>query len=187
VAGNATLIAFLTSAIGTNVANLPIGATSSGGTFRFVNGVPVVTSTSHGPVFAERAQTLGAGRVLVGASVNQFNFKVVRGADLNNIQLNFIHANADFAGCDSVYGTDCSKMGAPTLEHEFIQLRLALDLNVRSTVFVLTYGLGDWLDIGVAVPLVSTSLRGTSEAQVVPFGATGAAEDLLGAGRHPGP
>jgi hypothetical protein len=185
VEGNATLIAFLTSAIGTNVANLPIGATSSGRTFSFVDGVPVATSTSHGPVFAERAQTLGAGRVLVGASINQFNFKAVRGADLHDLQLNFTHANADFAGCDSIYGADCSKMGAPTLENDFIQLRLALDLNVRSTVFVLTYGLMDWLDVGVAVPLVSTSLRGTSEAQVFPFGGTSAAHFFAGTSTNP--
>ena len=185
VEGNATLIAFLTSAIGTNVASLPIGATSSGRTFSFVDGVPVATSTSHGPVFAERAQTLGAGRVLVGASINQFNFKTVRGSDLNDLQLNFTHANANFAGCDSIYGADCSKMGAPTLENDFIQLRLALDLNVRSTVFVLTYGLMDWLDVGVAVPLVSTSLRGTSEAQVFPFGGTSAAHFFAGTSTNP--
>jgi len=185
VAGNATLISFLTSAIGTNVANLPIGATSSGRTFSFVGGVPVATSTSHGPVFAERAQTLGAGRVLVGVSVNQFNFKAVRGADLNNLQLNFTHANVNFAGCDTIYRADCSKMGAPTLENDFIQLRLSLALNVRSTVFVLTYGLRDWLDIGVAVPLVSTSLRGTSEAQVVPFGGPTAAHFFAGTPSNP--
>lgn len=185
VAGNATLISFLTSAIGTNVANLPIGATSSGRTFSFVGGVPVATSTSHGPVFAERAQTLGAGRVLVGVSVNQFNFKAVRGADLNDLQLNFTHANVNFAGCDSIYRADCSKMGAPTLENDFIQLHLALNLNVRSTVFVLTYGLRDWLDVGVAVPLVSTSLRGTSEAQVVPFGGPTAAHFFAGTPSNP--
>ena len=156
--------------------------TVAGATLR---GRPVATSTSHGPVFAERAQTLGAGRVLVGASVNQFHFKAVRGTDLGSLQLNFTHANTDFAGCDSIYGADCSKMGAPTLENEFIQLRLALDLDVRSTVFVLTYGLLDWVDVGVAVPLVSTSLRGNSEAQVVPFGGTSAAHFFGGTPTNP--
>lgn len=185
VGGNATLISFLTAAIGGNVANLPIGATSSGQTFQFVGGAPVATSTSHGPVFAERAQTLGLGRVLVGATVNTFHFKSVRGVDLHDIELNFTHANVDFPACDSIYSADCSKMGAPTLENDFIQLKLGLDLNVTSTVFVLTYGLRDWLDVGVAVPLVSTTLRGTSDAQVVPFGGPTAAHFFAGTSSNP--
>lgn len=170
VEGNATLISFLTNAIGSNVANLPVSATSSGRTFRFEGGVPVATSTSSGPIFAERAQTMGKGRVLVGANVSQFNFATVRGVDLSDIELNFSHANADFPGCDTVFGGDCTLQGIPRLENDFIQLALNIDLNVRSTLFVLSYGLLDWVDIGVAVPIVSTSLTGTSEAQVVPFG-----------------
>jgi hypothetical protein len=173
VAGNGTLIAFLESAISSNVANLPISATSGGQTFQFVGGVPVATSASHGPVFAERAQTLGQGRVLVGVSANSFHFKSVRGVDLHDIELNFTHENVTdsvFPGCDSIYGTSCDQMGVPTLENDFIQFNLDLDLNVTSYVFALTYGLRDWLDVGVAVPVNTTWLRGTSNAQVVPFG-----------------
>jgi hypothetical protein len=62
VSENGSLIAFITGAVATSVGNLPIGATSGGTTFRFEAGVPVKTSTSAGPIFAERAQTLGKGR-----------------------------------------------------------------------------------------------------------------------------
>src|SRR5215210_3398759 len=41
VAGNATVISFITSSIGGNVPNIPVGATSSGSTFRLERGVPV--------------------------------------------------------------------------------------------------------------------------------------------------
>ncbi len=185
VSGNGTLIAFLSSAIGTNVANLPISSTSSGRTYRFEGGIPVATSTSAGPVFAERAQTLGKGRVLVGATVNTFRFNSVRGVGLDNVQLNFTHENVDFAGCDTVFNGDCSLMGIPGLENEFITLDVALDLDVRSTVFVMTYGLTDFLDIGVAVPIISTSLRGSSQAQVVPFGGTSATHFFAGTPQSP--
>ncbi len=185
VESNATLISFLTNAIGANIANLPISATSSGRTFRFEGGVPVSTSTSPGPIFAERAQTLGRGRVLVGASVNVFNFTALRGVSLDNIQLNFTHVNADFPGCDAVFGGDCTLVGIPTLENEVIQLDLAVDLHVRSTLFVLSYGLLDWVDIGVAIPVISTSLKGTSEAQVVPFGGPSAAHFFGGTTTNP--
>ncbi len=170
VGNNATLIAFLTSAIGTSIAAIPISATSSGTTFRFEGGVPVQTSTSPGPIIGERAQTLGRGRVFVGASASRLHFKTLRGVDLDNLRLNFTHANADFPGCDTIFGGDCTLQGIPTLENDFIQLDLALDLDVRAWTFQLTYGLLDRVDIGVAIPIVSATLRGQSNAQVVPFG-----------------
>ncbi|MEE8193270.1 MAG: hypothetical protein V3T74_11025, partial [Gemmatimonadales bacterium] len=185
VESNGTLISFLTSAIGTNIANIPISATSSGQTFKFVGGVPVPTATSPGPIFAERAQTLGRGRVLVGATINVVNLKTVRGVDLDNVLLNFTHENVDFEGCDAALGGDCSLMGIPGLENEFIQLNMSMDLNVTAAFFVLTYGLFDWMDVGVAVPIVSTSLRGFSEAQVVPFGGPEATHFFAGTPTNP--
>ncbi len=169
-ASNATIISFLTNAIATNIANIPISATSSGTTFRFVEGAPVATSTSPGPIFAERGQTLGRGRVLVGATVNVFNFKSLRGVDLDDVRLTFTHENTNFPGCDQVFGGDCTIYGVPDFENDVITLDLDLDLNVVTTLFVLSYGLHDRIDIGVAIPIVSTSLRGRSTAEVIPFG-----------------
>src|SRR5689334_15222814 len=68
-AGNATIIGFLTEAIGSNAANLPLSASGSGQTFKFVGGLPVKTSASFGPVFGERAQTIGKGRFVLGATL----------------------------------------------------------------------------------------------------------------------
>src|SRR5437016_3304809 len=92
-AENASLIAFITDALGASVANSPIGSTSGGETFRFEGGVPVRTSTSAGPIFAERAQTLGRGRVLAGISRTGFRFATLRGVDMSNIDLTFTHQN----------------------------------------------------------------------------------------------
>src|SRR5438105_129912 len=65
VAENGSLIGFITSAISANIGNVPIATTSGGVTFRFEGGIPVKTSLSLGPIFAERAQTLGRGRAAV--------------------------------------------------------------------------------------------------------------------------
>jgi len=169
-ASNATVIDFLTSAIGTNITNIPISATSSGLTFRFEGGVPMQTSTSPGPIFAERGQTLGRGRVLVSASVNVFNFKSLRGVDLDQVSLNFTHENSDFPNCDVIFAGDCGIYGLPDFENDVIRLDLQMDLDVIATMFLLTYGLHDRIDIGVALPLISTDLRGRSIAEVIPFG-----------------
>jgi hypothetical protein len=170
VAGNATVIAFLTNAIGTNVANLPVSGTSSGSTFSFEGGVPVRTSTSAGPIFAERAQTLGRGRVLVGLTRTGVNFSTFRGVGLDNLNFTFTHANTNFPGCDSVANGNCALLGVPTLENETISLNLALDVSQTVTSFLLTYGVTDRVDLAVVLPIVSTSLSGSSNAQINPFG-----------------
>jgi hypothetical protein len=170
VASNGTIISFLTNSIGSNVANVPVSATSGGTTFSFQGGVPIRTSTSAGPIFGERAQTLGRGRVLVGLSHTALQFQTIRGVDLNHLRFTFTHANSDFPGCDSIAGGDCSLLGVPTLENETIDLNLSLDLHISVTGLLLTYGVTDRVDLGVAVPLASVSLAGTSNAQINPFG-----------------
>jgi len=170
VASNATVISFLTNSIGSNVANFPVSAASGGSTFSFQGGVPVRTSTSTGPIFAERAQTLGRGRVLATATRSGIEFKTFRGVDLDGLKFTFTHANVDFPGCDAQFGGDCSKLGVPSLENETIDLNLALNVNLSVTSFLLTYGITDRIDFGVVVPLITTSLTGNSSAQINPFG-----------------
>ena len=170
VGSNGTIIAFLSTSISTNVAQVPVSATSSGATFRFEGGVPVRTSRSAGPIFGERAQTLGRGRVLVGANRTGIAFNTLRGVDLHDLRLTFTHQNVDFPGCDSTAGGDCSLMGIPGVENDVIDVHLSLDVDLSVTSFFLTYGLLDKVDIGVVLPIVSTTLRGESEAQIVPFG-----------------
>src|SRR5881394_3460045 len=171
-AENGTLISFISNAISGNVANLPVSATSGGSTFRFEGGVPVRTSVSPGPVFAERAQTLGRGRVFVGANVNRMHFAALRGVSLNGIEMTFTHQNVTGPACDSLVGSSCTPYGVPTHENDVIALRLALDLDMTVTSFFVSFGLLDKVDIGVVLPIVSASLRGTSDAQIIPFGGT---------------
>jgi len=170
VASNGTVISFLTNSIGSNVANVPVAATSGGSTFSFQGGVPVRTSTSAGPIFGERAQTLGRGRVLVGVGRAGVHFKTLRGVDLDHLQFTFTHANSDFPGCDSIAGGDCSLLGVPTLENETISLNLKLDVQLTVTAFLLTYGVSDRIDVGAVLPVVAVKLDGVSNAQINPFG-----------------
>ena len=45
--------------IGSSLSNFPLSSTVSGLTFDFSTGAPVATTASLGPIFAERAQTIG--------------------------------------------------------------------------------------------------------------------------------
>lgn len=170
--GNLAVIEFITDALSSNVSNMPIGSTSGAETFRFVGGVPVRTSTSAGPIFAERPQTLGKGRILAGANRSGFRFSTLRGVDMRDINLTFTHQNVDFPGCSAAFGGDCSKYGVPVFENDRIDFKLSVDLDVRVTSMYATYGLTDRFDVGVVIPVVQAQLRGTSFAQIQPFGGT---------------
>lgn len=155
------LIGFFADAIGSAVSNLPISSSSGGVTFAFSGGQPVKTSTSSGPIFAERGQTLGRGQMLMGANVTSLSFATFRGVPLDQLSFNFTHQNVG----DPV-------MGNPEFENDIISVRSDLSLNVFVTTAFLTYGVMDKLDVGVAVPLVRTSLSGTSFGSVLPFSAS---------------
>ena len=169
-AENGALISFIGNAISGTAGNIPVSVTSGGSTFRFEGGVPVRTSSSPGPVFAERAQTLGRGRVFVGGTVNRLHFETLRGVSLTGVEMTFTHENVTGPQCDSILGTSCAPYGVPTLENDAIAVRLALHLDMTVTSFFLSVGLLDRVDVGVVLPIVSTSLRGSSEAQIIPFG-----------------
>jgi hypothetical protein len=182
---NFAVISFITDALGRNVANMPIGSTSGSETFRFVGGVPVKTSTSAGPIFAERPQTLGRGRVLTGVNRSGFRFATLRGVDMKNINLTFTHQNVDFPGCATTFGDDCAKYGVPVFENDVIAFNLSIDLHVNVTSLYLTYGLTDKIDVGVVMPVVEASFDGSSRAEVRPFGGTTAAHYFSGTSTSP--
>lgn len=172
-AENSALIAFLTDALGTSIGGIPIGSTSGGETFRFEAGLPVLVSSSSGPIFAERAQTLGRGHMLAGISRTGFRFATLRGVDMGDINLVFTHQNVDFPGCSQQFGKDCALYGVPRLENDAMDFHLSMDLDVRVTSLYMTYGLASKFDFSVVVPIVQSEFRGESVAQIRPFGAPG--------------
>jgi len=157
--GENNMLAFLTGSIATSLGSLPFAAASSGVTFRFEAGIPVATSVSGGPIFAERSQTLGRGRVLAGLNVNGISMDNVRGMPLSDLEFRFSHQN-----------TQDPALGDPAFENDIIEVNTNLSLSLLVTSVFASYGLLDNVDIGVLVPVVRASLDGTSNAQVVPFG-----------------
>lgn len=160
VAGTGNMISFVTNAIGTAVGEIPLSASSGGTSYRFEGGIPLATTTSAGPIFAERAQTLGRGRFFLGLNVTGQQFSRLRGIRMDNLQFNFGHENTP----------PSDTLGSPVFENEVISVRLAIDVNLLVTTAFASWGIVDGVDLGVAVPLVRTSLSGSSVAQILPFG-----------------
>lgn len=151
-----TVITFLTSAIGVSVSNTPTSSSASGTTFRFEGGVPVKTSTSAGPIFGQRAQTLGRGRWVVGMGFTEVHFDRLRGVPLGSIVFNFRHVPRP--------STDTNP---PELfRRDFVQMRLNMHVDLLVSSFSATYGLTDGIDLGVTVPFVRTAVSGSSTAEI---------------------
>ncbi len=158
-ANNGAMINFLNNAISATASNFPLAASGSGVTYKFVDGLPVKTSTSLGPIFGERAQTIGKGRFVVGTNLTGISFTSLRGVPLEGLILTFTHDNV----APDVYGQ-------PLRENDILQVGLDLNINLLVSTFFATYGLTDKVDVGVAVPLVRSSLSGRSIGQFLPFG-----------------
>ncbi|MBI3793088.1 MAG: hypothetical protein HY275_19725 [Gemmatimonadetes bacterium] len=188
VASNGSLLGFVTNFIGGAASNVPLTSAGGGTTFRFENGVPVATTISPGPIFAERAQTLGRGRAAFGVTRTQTEFNEIRGVPLKDLRLVFTHqniTNAEFPGCDSLFAGNCNQMGFPAYENDVIRVDLNLQIQSTVTSFFFTYGLTDFMDLSVTVPFVQTSLRGTSVANIDPFGGTVALHYFAGTFSQP--
>lgn len=157
--GENDLLGFLTASIATSLGNLPFTSATSGVTFRIdASGVPVATSVSGGPIFAERSQTLGRGQFLAGVNVNGISMDNIRGVPLNALELKFTHQNVGNAA-----------LGDPVFERDIIEVNTDMSLSLLVTSVFASFGLLNDVDIGVLVPIVRASLSGTSVATLDAF------------------
>ena len=160
--GNLALISFIEEAIGKSVSSTPLSATSSGATFTIVGGIPVRSTNSAGPIFAEQSRTLGRGKLFLGFNISGIKYTSLGGVPTDRLNLNFVHQDVDPEG----------SLGDPERENDIIRIDMDLDINVLVSSVFLTYGVTDFIDVGVAVPFVRTSIGGFSSAQIEPFGTT---------------
>ena len=187
VQGNAAVLDFLTRWVGVSPGYFPLGTTSGGVAFQFEGAIPVPNPVSGRPIFGEQAQTLGRGRSVVGGNYTSTRFNTARGRPLEDLRLNFTHANIDSDQCDAAEGRDCAPLGVPVPENDVIEVLLSLDLDIDIASFFATYGLLDQVDVGIIVPFVHSRVTAHSLAQVVPFGSlpTGAAHFIAGTPEDP--
>ena len=156
VQGEQNTLAFLRAAIGAGLSGIPSAAANGGVRVRFVDGRPVTEEISPGPIFAERAQTLGRGILLAGGNVTGLSFSNIRGVPLSDLELNFPHVNVGNAA-----------FGDPDFENDIIRVRTALDVSLLVANVYVAYGVTDAVDLAVGIPLVQSSVGGSSRAEVI--------------------
>jgi hypothetical protein len=153
-----TLNQTLTTAIASQLATLPIISPSSGFTYKYDSaaGAFVRTTTSFGPIYTERAETIGRGKFSFGISYQRFRFSSLDGTNLHNVPLVLTHVpNTGPGGSVAFYEVDA------------IQTANNISLNMDQTLVYGTVGLTDRLDFSVAVPIVSVRMGAVSDAQII--------------------
>jgi hypothetical protein len=156
----AGLTDFLQQAIGASAANIPISAaTSTGILVQSGEGLPTRQSTSAGPIFAERMQTLGKHNLYFAFNATNFDYSTLRGVPLTGLHSTITHQDTPPAG-----------LGQPNFENDVIEVSTSMHVRMAAFTGVITYGLFDHVDLGLAVPFLSSSLSGNSTALIMPSG-----------------
>jgi hypothetical protein len=153
-----TLNQTLSTAIATQLAILPLISPASGFTYKYDSaaGAFVRTSSSFGPIYTERAETIGRGKVSFGASYQRFRFGSLDGIDLHNVPAVFTH----------IPGTGPGGAKEP-YEADVIQTTNNINLNMDQTLLYGTVGILDRLDVSVAIPIVSIRMGASSDATII--------------------
>jgi hypothetical protein len=144
------------TALVNHLVTVPLPSPAAGFTYEFDASVGVFrrTTQSFGPILAERAETIGARRVSAGFAIQHFSFSTVEGLDLGAVPAVFTHDNAQLGGG----------------REDVVTTLNAIDASVDQFITYVTVGVADHLDVSLAAPMVSTSLKVVSDAQVQRIG-----------------
>jgi hypothetical protein len=139
----------------TVAASFPITGTSASYAYRFD---PATDSFQRsniplGPVFSERAETVGPRRLSLGVNYLLVQYDTIEGHDLNALVSNDPNTGADHIAICTGSPQD------PQTVCEPVQAVTRLDLEAQIVTLSATYGVTPDLDINAFLPLVRTFLR----------------------------
>ena len=151
----------LGAALASNLGVSAFNAGVPGFTFDIERGTPVRTTEGLGPLFSERAPTLGAKKLNLAFSYTRLDFKRLEGKRLDKLSLTFLHEDSNGDG----------RLGPPPSVFDFELDVINVDLNLKikqdSFAFFATYGLTPRWDVGLVVPLSHIRLRAVANATII--------------------
>ena len=148
---------FGTALVG-QLVTVPLPSPASGFTYQFdtTTGVFVRNTKSFGPILAERAETIGAGRTSLGFAFQRFSFDTIEQLDLDRVPAVFTHDNAFLLGGRQDVVTTLNSIKA----------------RVSQLTTFFTLGVTERFDVSAAIPVVATDLTVVSEATIRRLGTT---------------
>jgi len=157
----------LSTQIGSQLSALPVGSSSGGFTYRYdaATGTYTRSTETFGPAFAERAQTLGRNRVNFGVSYTHSSYSELDGRDLESGEIRFYLPHESLSPPSFVEG-------------DVLEASLRMTLSSDTTVFFMTAGVTETLDIGFAFPFQRVNMDVTYRATILDFATGTTAPDV---------
>jgi hypothetical protein len=150
----------LNGLIANQLTSFPLASSAGGFTYTFdpALGVFVRSSESFGPIYAERADTLGKGKINMGVNFSHSTFDYINDLSLRggDLKLVFTHQDVNHDHSNET----------PFFEGDVIQATLSTKIDTNITAFVMSFGVTDRLDLGLAIPIVKVSIDALTDASI---------------------
>ncbi len=157
------LASTLSASIATELSVIPIASPASAVITRTdpTTGAELPVSSTLGPIFTERAETIGKHKFYIGFSNQDFHFTSLNGQSLRGLQV-LLDAGGRPTGLTA--GATPSNQILTTYP---ATVGSGVDVRLGQNVAFLTYGLTDRLDVSVGLPVVHASITGeTANAEI---------------------
>jgi hypothetical protein len=143
-------------ALASQLTSVPLPSPASGFTYRFdpATGTFARSTQSFGPILADRAETIGRGKIVFGYNYQFFSFDALEGVDLRRIPALFTHDDYQLGGGRA----------------DVVVTSNAIEGSVAQFTGLVTYGVHDRVELSVAIPVVHTRLAVASDAVIRRFG-----------------
>jgi len=150
----------LNQQIANQLSTFPLASSAGGFTYTFDPNLGVFSraTDSFGPIYAERADTIGRGRFNLGLSYSHYTFDHINDLSLRNGGLKLVFTHIDVNNDHTDF--------QPWFEGDVITATLFVKIQTDITAFEMTYGLGDHFDVGMAVPIVHVELNAVTAATI---------------------
>ena len=156
----------------TQFSTFPLGSSTGGLTYVFDASVGTFQrgSTSFGPMFGERALTIGRRKLSAGFNYQHTSYNTFEGRNLNDGSIKFYLRHQDCCtGSPTsplIFQPNGTRLNPP-FEGDIIEAALSLKATTDTTAVFANYGVTDHWDIGLAVPFVRVNLDASVRARIL--------------------
>src|SRR6266850_622235 len=156
----------------TQFSTFPLGSSSGGMTYVFDESLGTLRrgSPSFGPLFSERALTVGRRKISAGFNYQRTPYNTFEGQNLRDGSIKFYLRHNDCCTGSPNAPLQFQPNGtrlSPPFEGDIIEAALSLKATTQTTAAFATYGVSNRWDVGVAVPFVRVNLDASVTARIL--------------------
>jgi len=147
----------LNASIATALSIIPLASPASGVIVRKdpATGAELPVSSTLGPIFSERAETIGKHRFYIGFSNQDFHFTKFNGNSLNSLSILYQGGDPSKVSAGSPLSTVPATWG------------LGMDVRLSQNIAFFTYGVTDSIDVSVGLPTIHAAVSARTHSGTI--------------------